>query len=50
MDRVDVNFARVDVNFPTVTDLIPLLIFFHFDINPHQGPTNTSDKISAKYT
>ena len=42
--RVDVNFARVDINFQTVTN------FFHFDINQHQGPTNTPYKISAKYT
>ena len=48
--RVDVNFARVDVNFQSHCDLILLTFFFHFDINQHQGPTNTPYKISAKYT
>ena len=47
--RVDVNFARVHVNFQTFSDLILLyLFFFHFDTNQHQGPTNTQNKISAK--
>ena len=52
---IDQN-ARVDVNFLGQRkfsyghcDLIRLQIFFHFDINQHQCPTNTS-KISAKYT
>ena len=26
------------------------MIFFHFDINQHECPTNTPYKISAKYT
>ena len=48
--RVDVNFARVDVNFQTVTVTRFHYRFFYFDINKHQGFTNTSYKISAKYT
>ena len=49
--RVDVNFARMDGNFQTVT-VRPnsIIILFHFDTNQHQGPTNTQNKISATYT
>ena len=49
--RVDVNFARVDVNFQTVivTEFCKQL-FFQFNTNQHQGPTNTPYKITAKYT
>ena len=46
--RADVNFARADMNGHC--DLILLTIFHHFDTNHHQGPTNTPNKISAKYT
>ena len=40
--EMDLN-ARVDVNYQMViVTLITLQIsFFHFDINQHQGPTNT---------
>ena len=49
--RIDVNFARVDVNFQmfTVTSFCHNF-FFLFDTNQHQGPTHTQNKISAKYT
>ena len=48
---MDLN-ARVDVNFEFSNghcELILLHIFFHFDINQHQGPINTPNRISAKY-
>ena len=49
--RVDVNIARVDMNFQTVTvTYFPYRFFFHFDMYQDQGPTYTSYKISAKYT
>ena len=50
--RVDVNFVRVNVNFQTVivTYFCYSIFFFHFDITDHQGPTNTTYKISAIYT
>ena len=61
--EMDLN-ARVDVIFLGMKyffkgrrkflnvhcDLIPLQIFFYFDINQHLGPTNNPYKISAKYT
>ena len=31
-------------------DLIVLQIFFYFDINQHQGPTNIPYKISANFS
>ena len=48
--RVNVTFARVDVNFQTLTVTLSCNIFFHFNINQHLGPTHTPYKISAKYT
>ena len=34
--RVDVNFARVDVNFQKGhCDLVLLIFFFYFDTNQH---------------
>ena len=45
---VDVKFFRADVNFQTAIVIQFHYRFFHFDINQHQGPTNTSYKISAK--
>ena len=43
---VDVNFFRADVNFSNDhCYLITLQIFFHFDINQHQGPTNTPYRV-----
>ena len=49
--RVDMRFARVDVNFQTITVTIFCYNFFlHFDTNQHQAPTYTSHQISAKYT
>ena len=48
--RVDVNFSRVDVNIQTAIVTLFRSRFFHFNINQHQGPINTSYKISAKNT
>ena len=47
---VDENSFRVDVNFQTAIVINYATDFFHFDTNQHQGPTYTSDKISAKNT
>ena len=44
--RVEVNFARVDVNFQTVTVTF-CYIFFHFDINQHQGPTHIARPVNV---
>ena len=48
--RVDVNFASVDVNFQMFTVALFSYNFFHCDTYQHLGPTNTPNKISAKYT
>ena len=48
--RVDVHFAKVDVNFQMVTVTLFPYRFFHSDIIKHQGPTNTPNKTSARYT
>ena len=44
------KFFLVDVNFQTAIVTLFRYRFFHFYINQHHGPTNTSYKISAKYT
>ena len=48
--RIDITFARVDVNFQTITVTYSVTNLFHFDNNQDKGPTYTSYKISAKYT
>ena len=46
----DVIFLGSRENFQTAIVTLFRYRLFHFDINQHQGPTNTSYKISAKYT
>ena len=44
---MDVNLFRGDINFQTaIVTYFRYRFFFHFDIDQHQGATNTSYKIS----